>query len=94
MSPLPPFPRTPETLTETQRRIFALLADGRPHTKREIHGMLNDELAELRNVNTQVSLIRAKIRPRGLDILVQYVKKSIHFRMVQTFGSFEPPEKD
>ena len=61
------------TFTPTQRKIFDMLLDGRPHTKKELHGCLWDDM----NGNPDVALahhisdLRKIIGSQGLDIMAR-----------------------
>lgn len=59
------------TFTPTQARIIKMLADGMPHTRKELKTCLDDELAELGAVNFHVSILRKKLRPIGQDIVCE-----------------------
>jgi DNA-binding winged helix-turn-helix (wHTH) protein len=55
--------------TPTQRRILAVLADWRPHSREELHACLNDDLGSLANLWAHVSNIRKALQPLGRDIV-------------------------
>jgi hypothetical protein len=57
--------------TPVQRRMMAVLADGLPHTSRELHACLEDDLGPLRNIAAHLTAIRKVLRPRGEDILTR-----------------------
>jgi DNA-binding CsgD family transcriptional regulator len=78
---LTPSPDAPK-LTVTQAKIMTVLADGLPHTMRELHGCLWDEEGSPKNVKMHLSRIRKVLRPGGRDILVQYLSNRLHYRLV------------
>jgi hypothetical protein len=49
--------------TETQERILALLSDGLPHTRSEIHGCLPDDMGAITNIKAHLTAIRKKLPP-------------------------------
>lgn len=55
-------------LTPTERKLAALLADGQPHTRREIHALICDSLDPLSNIRQHVCNLRAKLKGQGQDI--------------------------
>jgi hypothetical protein len=75
--------RMPPKFTPTQRRIIALLADGLPHTRREVFGCLDDDLAQLSAIKRHLSVIRTMLRPVGQDIICELHRRSICYRHVR-----------
>lgn len=69
--------------TPTERRILALLADGRPHPRRAIHRLLPDDLGPLSNVQPHISNLRAKLRDRGETIVCELARGYIAYRHVR-----------
>ena len=68
--------------TRTERRMMEILADGLPHSRRELHACLPDELGELRNIWTHISRIRKKVRPKGREIVCEIWQRTVHYRLV------------
>lgn len=60
-----------DNLTPTQLRILELLSDGRPHTRREMHACLDDDLAQPTAFERHLTGMRKILRPKGEDILCQ-----------------------
>ena len=54
-----------------QQRMMDLLSDGNPHTSKELHGCLEDELGPVSNIDPHLDAIRKKIRPTGQDLICQ-----------------------
>lgn len=52
-------------LTPTERRMYELLSDGRPHSFKELFGCLDDELSGPCNLRVHVSRLRAKLKLGG-----------------------------
>ncbi len=73
---------TPKHFTPTQRLLLNVLADGRPHSRAELHGCF-DELAEVKRVRNTISLMRAKLRPEGEDIVCELRSRQIWYRHVR-----------
>ena len=73
--------------TPVQQRMLAVLADGLPHTREEIHACLWDERGAMSNIRFHISMIRKVLRPKGQDILIEYIKKKLHYRQVRLLAS-------
>lgn len=69
-------------LTPTERRIFELLSDGRPHRKQELFACMDDELAEWTAVKRRLTCLRKKIRDDGLEIICQVIDYHYAFRLM------------
>ena len=63
-------------------RMYAVLKDGKPHSRVELRAELNDELSE-HGVTQAISDLRKHLRPKR-DILVQYVGHKFFYRLVCT----------
>jgi DNA-binding CsgD family transcriptional regulator len=50
--------------TPTQRKILAVLSDGRPHSREELFACLPDDLGSVSNVRAHLSILRRKLRGR------------------------------
>jgi hypothetical protein len=70
-------------MTPTQRRMLSLLADGRPHTRRELHALLWDEQGALSNIQPHLSRLRHTLRPKGQEIICEIVNRRICYRQVR-----------
>jgi DNA-binding response OmpR family regulator len=74
--------------TPTQQRMLAILADGMPHTREELHTCINDDLADMHVVNVHISLLRRKLRPIGQDIVKEIGFQFKHyFRHIRLLAS-------
>lgn len=68
-------------LTPTQQRMLALLSDGRPHARQELHALLCDDLGRLSNIQPHLSHIRKAIRPKGHAIVCEIVEqRQVYYR--------------
>lgn len=74
---------TDNSFTKTQNAILCVLADGQPHTRKELHGCLPDEMTELSAVRVHICNIRKTLRLRGEDIICELHKRAIHYRHVK-----------
>ena len=70
--------------TPTHKRMLALLRDGQPHSREEMHACLWDELSKMSAVKHQVCMLRALLKPRR-DIIVQYYKRSLYYRLIRVY---------
>ena len=73
--------------TPTQQRLLAVFGDGLPHTRKELHACLGDELTSPATLRCHIHLLRKKLRPKGQDILIEFVKHSLHYRHVRLLAS-------
>ncbi len=73
--------------TPTQAKILALLSDGLPHSRKEIHGCLPDELSNITTIQAHISYMRKSLRPKGEDILCEIYNRTVHYRHVRLIGS-------
>jgi hypothetical protein len=70
-------------LTPTQRKLLRLLADGQPHTARELHACLPDDLGLVTNVRPHLSRIRKRLRVKGETIRCEMVDGTVAYRHVR-----------
>lgn len=75
-------------MTNTERKIYELLLDGMPHSKKEIREKCcEDEMSSLANVRTHISRIRKKI-PTGVLIVNEMTNVScLKYRMVRKLNN-------
>jgi DNA-binding winged helix-turn-helix (wHTH) protein len=66
-----------------QQRMLELLSDGLPHSKEELHDCLYDELSNIATIQKHISLIRKQLRPHGQDILIEFIRRRVHYRHVR-----------
>lgn len=70
--------------TPTQKRMLAVLADGKPHRRKELHACLCDEMGPLSNIRAHLTHIRKRLRPLGMDIVCQLSGSFVCYRWVPT----------
>ncbi len=51
----------PSSFTRTEQRMLAVLADGQPHTREELHACLSDSLSGIGAVRRHISNLRSKL---------------------------------
>lgn len=73
-------------LTATQQRIYDMLCDGLPHSRKEIHTCLPDELSQITAIQAHITMLRKKLPP-GQAILVEVKSRSVHYRLVRLLNS-------
>ena len=73
----------PDSFTPTQAKMLAVLADGQPHTRAELHACLVDELGPGSNIRPHLSAIRKKLRPIGQDIICEAVNYKYFYRHIR-----------
>jgi hypothetical protein len=73
--------------TPVQRRILAVLSDGMPHRKQELHPCLNDDLATSNAIQVHISAMRKILRPKGEDIVCEYNKMTYYYRHIRLLQS-------
>lgn len=70
--------------TPTERRMVILLADGKPHTRKELHACLIDEMGPLCNIKPHLQAIKRKIEYLGEDIVcVLGQSRKISYRRIK-----------
>lgn len=75
--------------TPTHKRMLAVLADGLPHRREELHACLSDELGPINNIHVHISNMRKKLRARGQDIVCEVVNRRFLYRHVRLLASAE-----
>lgn len=76
--------------TPTEVKILAVLSDGMPHTREELHGCLMDELGDLSNVKVHITYLRRKLRPMGQDIVYYcHTRREMRYRHVRLLNTLE-----
>ena len=77
-------------LAPVPARILAMLSDGLPHHRDELAKCLEDEYAAGTAVYPRLTHLRAHLRLRGEDILVQFIKGRAHYRVVRLLSNGQP----
>lgn len=65
-----------------QAKMLALLADGLPHSRKELHACLVDELGAIENIRPHITHLRKLVRTLDMDILCVFVKRRTAYRLV------------
>lgn len=68
-------------------RMMELLADGRAHTRAELHACLWDTESDVKNVRSHIALLRREIRPQGQDIVCEILNRVTYYRLVRLLAS-------
>lgn len=78
-------------LTPTQRKMFDLLSDGAPHSRKEMEACLWDEASTrpADAVRNQVTKLRGALLPTGLDIVVRGANGTSTYRLMRPIGPGE-----
>jgi len=63
--------------------MAALLADGKPHSRQELHKLLHDELSGMGAVSRQVCEVRKAAREQGGEIICQLLNGRICYRHIR-----------
>ncbi len=72
-------------LTPTHKKMLALLSDGLPHSKLELHCCLWDDQSEINTIAYHISTLRQKL-PHGQAIVCEFYKRAMHYRLVELVG--------
>lgn len=72
----------PNTFTPTEKRMLAVLADGLPHTRQELHACLVDDMGALSNIRPHLTAIRRTLRAAGEDVVCE-LRSGIFYRHVK-----------
>lgn len=78
--------------TPTEKRILALLGDGKPHTKAEIVKCLYDDMGAECNIHVHIKHIRRKLLGTGAEIVCQFHEKRHQFRLIRPVILSAPEE--
>lgn len=73
--------------TPTQKRMLLILADGKPHSREELHSCLNDDQGSLSNIQPHITYLRNKVRPLGQDIICEFANRRIFYRHIRLLTS-------
>lgn len=81
--------------TPTQLKIVQLLADGKPHTRKEIHDLLWDEQSPITAIRAHITNCRKMLRVLGEEIVCELYESKVHYRRVKVqeldqFSSLNP----
>ena len=77
-----------KTPTPTQRRMLALLADGKAHSRRELWKLLWDEQSSLGAIRRHICEARKLVRAQGGDIVCEITQHGrICYRHVRLLHS-------
>lgn len=68
--------------TPIQQKMLAILSDGQPHTKEELHSVCHPE-SRVSLVRQHVAMIRKKLTQKGETILCEYSNKGYFYRHVR-----------
>jgi len=73
--------------TPTQSKILQVLSDGLPHKFEELQAVLPDNLSDRKTLSNHLSGIRIRLRPRGEDIICQFILRQRQYRHVRLLHS-------
>lgn len=72
------------TLTPGERKIYDLLLDGYAHSLTELRGVVGDDLNDRGNsAQMQVSRLRKKLQPVGLNVALHFVNGRAFFALTR-----------
>lgn len=74
-------------MTPTQVKILHVLSDGLPHKFEELQQVLPDNLGSRKVLNCHLVNIRATLRPKGEDIICQFLLRQRQYRHVRLLHS-------
>jgi DNA-binding winged helix-turn-helix (wHTH) protein len=72
-----------ERFTPTQIKLLSLLADGKGHTRQEIHALLYDRLDPVSNIRPHLCHLRRQLRSAGQDIRCELLGGVVSYRLVR-----------
>lgn len=76
--------------TPTETAMLIVLADGRRHSRQELHACLQDDLAPLSAIYFHITKLRSKLNPIGEHIVCETANRQIFYRHVKLLA---PPKK-
>lgn len=71
------------TYTPTQKRIIAVLSDGKRHERKEVLESLGDSQAGYNNLHYHIHKLRRVLEEGGQTIVCELYKRKIHYRQVR-----------
>lgn len=74
-------------LTPTQQKLWNALEDGKPHPRKELAKLI-DEQCDLNNLAAQMSYLRTKMRQKGAETVIC---ENGCYRRVEYKDPFGPP---
>lgn len=74
---------TTNSFTPTQQAMLDVLADGLPHTRKELHACLPDELGALSNIQPHLCKMRKTLKQRNEDVICCVENGYICYRHVR-----------
>ena len=69
--------------------MLAVLADGQPHTRDELHACLPDELGPGSNIRPHLSAIRKRLRLIGEDVICEWKDRKYLYRHIRLLTPVE-----
>lgn len=66
-----------------EQRIMRLLADGKPHTREEVHACLADRMAPLEAIKKHMTNIRKVVEPYGETVLCRMYYHKLRYQWVK-----------
>jgi len=73
--------------TPTQTKILRVLSDGLPHKLPEVMACLDELTKRPNSLHRHLSSMRKILRPRGEDIICQFVSRQRQYRHVRLLHS-------
>ena len=65
----------------TQRKLMAILQDGKPHTTQELRTCIHDDLADGGALRTALTYLRRRLRP-SRDITTIQLRKNTYYALI------------
>jgi hypothetical protein len=73
--------------TETEQKIVNILIDGRSHHREELRACIDGEFTALVTMQNHLKNMRKKLRPKGQDIICEFVNRQLHYRWVRLLAN-------
>lgn len=68
--------------TPTQKKLLEILADGKAHSRHELHAAICDEYDSMVNMQFHISAIRKRL-PEGEKIICELIVGTTHYRRIK-----------
>lgn len=79
------YEKTP--ISEIERKIHDVLADGQPHTADKLLLLLNDgDYSDRASLQMHITSLRRILEPKGRSVMLRNVKGVTHYQMVRLLG--------
>jgi hypothetical protein len=81
----------PGLFTPTETILMNILADGMPHSRKDLIAALPNDQSDFTNLSTHLSNIRKKLAPYGRLVICEIYNRTVHYRQVRHINCGDHP---